>query len=82
MRALFNFSSYMGEAEQNQHKYIFDMGKPARTYLLSFIVVLTATSVCTDGNGWSGRFHRLQSTNSAVLKSTVRIYSACRQAFG
>ena len=24
-----------------------------------------------DGNGWSGRFHRLLSTNSVVLKSTV-----------
>ncbi|BGP39508.1 Protein O-glucosyltransferase 2 [Rhodotorula kratochvilovae] len=24
-----------------------------------------------DGNGWSGRFHRLMSTNSLVLKSTV-----------
>lgn len=25
-----------------------------------------------DGNGWSGRFHRLMSTKSIVLKSTVR----------
>jgi len=24
-----------------------------------------------DGNAWSGRFHRLLSTNSAVLKSTI-----------
>ncbi|GAA5838080.1 hypothetical protein JCM9279_004120 [Rhodotorula babjevae] len=24
-----------------------------------------------DGNGWSGRFHRLMSTNSLILKSTV-----------
>ncbi|BGP25021.1 Protein O-glucosyltransferase 2 [Rhodotorula toruloides] len=24
-----------------------------------------------DGNGWSGRFHRLMSTNSLVLKSTI-----------
>ncbi|MBW0550226.1 hypothetical protein O181_089941 [Austropuccinia psidii MF-1] len=24
-----------------------------------------------DGNGWSGRFHRLMSTNSIVLKSTI-----------
>ncbi|PLW52221.1 hypothetical protein PCANC_01647 [Puccinia coronata f. sp. avenae] len=24
-----------------------------------------------DGNGWSGRFHRLMSTKSAVLKSTI-----------
>lgn len=24
-----------------------------------------------DGNGWSGRFHRLLSSNSAVLKSTI-----------
>lgn len=24
-----------------------------------------------DGNGWSGRFHRLLSTNAAVLKSTI-----------
>jgi len=24
-----------------------------------------------DGNGWSGRFHRLMSMRSAVLKSTV-----------
>jgi len=24
-----------------------------------------------DGNGWSGRFHRLMSTKSVVLKSTI-----------
>ena len=28
--------------------------------------------VDTDGNAWSGRFHRLMASNSLVLKSTVR----------
>ena len=31
-----------------------------------------------DGNGWSGRFHRLMSTKSIVLKSTVG--AACHQS--
>lgn len=31
-----------------------------------------ADPYAADGNGWSGRFHRLLMSNSAVLKSTVR----------
>lgn len=30
--------------------------------------------VDTDGNAWSGRFHRLMASNSLVLKSTVRSF--------
>lgn len=67
MYSTFNFTERMGPAEQNQHKYIFDMG------MSEPLVgpILETNLVTPDGNGWSGRFHQLMTTNSAILKSTV-----------
>jgi hypothetical protein len=67
MYSTFNFTERMGPAEQNQHKYIFDMGMSESL----FGPILETNLTTPDGNGWSGRFHQLMTTNSAILKSTV-----------
>lgn len=68
----------MGTAEQNRHKYIFDMGKSNGRAVHAYT---QEAFVVADGNGWSGRFHRLMAGNSAILKSTVRVPSVQLDGF-
>lgn len=75
MLSTFNFTDRMGPAQQFQHKYIFDMGETSTEQHDRFTHALRV-----DGNGWSGRFHQLLSSNSAILKSTVRVISQTESA--
>ncbi|SCV72127.1 BQ2448_4821 [Microbotryum intermedium] len=59
----FTWSDFMGQDEQNEYKYVIDVdgNGVSRQWVVLF----------QDSLGWSGRFHRLLSTNSLVFKSTI-----------
>ncbi|KAA1080927.1 F-actin-capping protein subunit alpha [Puccinia graminis f. sp. tritici] len=51
--------------EAVQKGYVFKpYSQPSQTNTFKYLLDV-------DGNGWSGRFHRLMSTKSAILKSTI-----------
>lgn len=70
MLRVFEFQSGMDQEEANRYRYIFDMGE-SFPLLQNSEIELTLLAILPDGNGWSGRFHRLLMSNSAILKSTV-----------
>ena len=53
-------------AEAGKHKYVIDV-----SHLFSFSHHLLMMLSKVDGNGWSGRFKRLITSNSLVFKSTL-----------
>ncbi|KPV75135.1 glycosyltransferase family 90 protein [Rhodotorula graminis WP1] len=63
----------MSEAEQNEVRPLAALlpalSRSSLTLSLSTLQYKYILDV--DGNGWSGRFHRLMSTNSLILKSTA-----------
>ena len=72
VKQTYRFDKPMGAATANQYRYVMDVdGNGARIGLpqtsLGFRLV---ESLLRPRTGWSGRFHRLMSSRSAVLKST------------
>ena len=54
-----------GHREAGNYKYVIDVSG------LSLVPQINIDDIKVDGNGWSGRFKRLMTSNSLIFKSTI-----------
>lgn len=54
-----------GHREAGNYKYVIDVSG------LTFVPQINIDDIKVDGNGWSGRFKRLMTSNSLIFKSTI-----------